>query len=186
MRHIGGTVPSGVCSFAEVVMRNLSSTRFFAMFLFAGLVLAGPSSANETRHEAETLHHGPHIVELFLGTTYADHHGHREHAFSVGAQYRYALNHAVSVGVLAEYATKSLDAWVVGIPVVFNLGETRWQLTAMPGAELEGSSKEFLFRAGIGYEFEMQGGYSLKPEINVDWVDGETSIVTGVSIGWRF
>ncbi|UWQ90246.1 hypothetical protein QEZ52_15890 [Aliisedimentitalea scapharcae] len=156
-----------------------------ALLSFGGLVPM-QSAANEAAHETLEAESGPHIVELFIGSTYADHHGHREHAFSIGGQYRYALSHRTSVGVLAEYATESLDAWVVGIPLVVNLGDTRWQLTAMPGAEIEGGNTEFLFRAGVGYEFEMEGGYSIKPEINVDWVDGEASVVTGLSFGWRF
>lgn len=140
--------------------------------------------ADETLHTMEE-HHGPNIVEFFLGTTYADHHGHREHAFSVGASYRYAFSEVVSAGVLAEYATKSLDAWVVGVPVVFAFGDG-WQITTMPGIEIEGNNQEFLFRLGLGYEFEMEGGYSLKPEVNADWVDGDVSAVLGVSVGFRF
>lgn len=129
---------------------------------------------------------GPHVLDVFLGTTYADHHGESEHAFSVGVQYGYEIKRGVSVGVLAEYATNSLDAWVVGLPAVVNIGETPWQVTIMPGAELVGDEQEFLFRTGLGYEFEMQGGYALKPEVNLDWVDGETSVVAGVAVGFRF
>ncbi len=129
--------------------------------------------------------HSPHVLEFFVGNTSADHHGTRENAFSVGAQYRYQFSDAFGVGLLAEYARDPLDAWVVGVPMVVGLGDRGWQLTAMPGAEIEGGEQEFLFRVGLGYEFETRGGYSLKPEINVDWVDGETSVVAGISIGFR-
>ena len=142
--------------------------------------------ANESSHKIEAPSHGPHIFEMFFGGTYADHHGHDENALSIGAQYRYAINHSVSVGILAEYTDSPFDAWILGIPFVFNLGETAWQFTAMPGAELESGEEEFLFRTGLGYEFELEGGYSLKPEVNLDWLDGETAIVAGVSVGWRF
>lgn len=141
--------------------------------------------ANETMYGSEATDQGPHIVELFLGSAFADRNGQSEQALSVGAQYRFAFNRTVSIGVLAEYAAKSLDTWVVGVPFVFNLRETGWQLTTMPGLEIENSNEEFLFRTGVGYEIEMQG-YSLKPEVNVDWVDGETAVVAGVSIGFRF
>ena len=166
----------------------MSKSAPFALFAGTSLALTqvpGQASAVETMHETHAAHHGPNIVEFFLGATNADHRGHNETVFSLGAQYRYAINPTVSVGVLAEYANDPLDLWVVGIPFVFNLGDTNWQLTAMPGAEIEDSHEEFLFRAGIGYEFEMTG-YSLKPEINVDWVDGEAAFVGGVSIGFRF
>lgn len=152
-----------------------------ATFLAAPLVAetAGTVDAIEVEES------GPNILEFFVGSTYADHHGAREHALTVGASYRYAFSDVVSVGVLAEYATKSLDAWVLGVPVVFNIGEG-WQVTTMPGIEIEGGQEEFLFRLGFGYEFEMEGRYTLKPEINADFVDGEVSGIIGLSVGFRF
>ena len=127
----------------------------------------------------------PHVLEFFAGNNSAEREGERENAFSVGGQYRYQFSETVGLGLLAEYARDPLDSWVVGIPVVFGFGGTGWQFTAMPGLEFEGDEQEFLMRAGVGYEFEMRGGYTLKPEINIDWVDGETSIVAGISIGFR-
>ncbi|MCA0871234.1 hypothetical protein LCL97_10370 [Seohaeicola saemankumensis] len=169
-------------SFGLVSMRP-----FFVSILSASAgiaVLTAPLDA-ETPHSESVAESGPNILELFIGSTYADHHGHREHAFSLGASYRYSFSDVVSAGILAEYATKSLDAWVIGVPIVFNVGDG-WQITTMPGVEIEGGQEEFLFRLGLGYEFEMEGGYSLKPEINADFVDGEVSGVLGISIGFRF
>jgi hypothetical protein len=148
----------------------------------AGLVLVGmPLEAAAQERGVDS----PHVLEFFVGNTSADHHGERENAVSTGAQYRYQFSEVVGVGLLAEYARDPLDSWVVGVPLVIGLGGSGWQLTAMPGAEIEDGDSEPLFRAGIGYEFEMRGGYTLKPEINVDWVDGDTAIVAGISIGFR-
>ncbi|MFT7593529.1 MAG: hypothetical protein ACI8R4_000842 [Paracoccaceae bacterium] len=127
---------------------------------------------------------GPHIVELFMGNTRGETHTGYENAFSAGVSYNYLLNPTVSVGVMAEYASDPLDSWVVGAPIVFRVGEG-WQLTTMPGIEREHGESEFLFRLGVGYEIEMSG-YSLKPEVNADFVNGEVAFVTGVSIGFRF
>lgn len=161
-------------------------TRFFSAFLIITMAFCPFKLQAEELASGEIEEDlGPNIVELFVGTTYAEHHGHSEHAFSVGASYRYAFSDVISAGILAEYATKSLDAWVVGLPIVFSIGEG-WQITTMPGAELEGGQEEFLFRLGLGYEFEMEGGYALKPEVNADWVDGDVSAVLGMSVGFRF
>ncbi|SHK45047.1 hypothetical protein SAMN05444000_13014 [Shimia gijangensis] len=143
------------------------------------------STANEAAGHGSGHEHGPHIVEIFLGATSADHHGTREQAGSLGASYRYAFNHTVSAGVLAEYTGGALDHWVLGVPFVFNLGQGGWQGTLMPGVELTSSHEEALFRVGLGYEFEFDG-YALKPELNVDFVNGETVYVLGVSLGFRF
>lgn len=165
--------------------RPLNATAIFAAV--SGATIAPVQVlANDGTHAFEMGHDGPHIFEVFLGQTYADHHGQDEQAFSIGAQYRYAISHVMSVGVLAEYTDSPFDAWILGLPYVLNLSESPWQLTLMPGVELEGGEKEFLFRTGVGYEFERQGGYSIKPEINFDWVDGEIAVVAGASIGWRF
>ncbi|TMV09900.1 hypothetical protein FGK63_02175 [Ruegeria sediminis] len=162
------------------------TTRILLLPVVAALTHApGQTLADDATYGFEVAEHGPHIIEVFLGGTHADHHGSSETVFSAGVQYRYAITHRVSFGVLAEYANEPLDAWIVGAPVVFNLGETNWQLTAMPGVEIEDSEEEFLFRAGVGYEFELTD-YTLKPEVNVDWVDGDTAIVAGVSVGFRF
>lgn len=159
-----------------------------AVFSVVAVVTAAPKPAfaNDETNPFDGPQHSPHIFEVFLGWTHGDHDGHDEQAFSIGAQYRYAINHKVSFGVLAEYSESPFESWILGVPFVFNLGETSWQLTTMPGIELEGSEQEFLFRTGIGYEFETESGFSYKPEINVDWVDGETAVVVGVSFGRRF
>jgi hypothetical protein len=142
--------------------------------------------ANDRASELEKTHQGPHILEVFFGGTYADHDRHDERAFSVGAQYRYAINQRLSVGILTECSDDPFDAWIAGVLLVFNSEETAWQLTVAPGVDLKGSEDEFLFRTGIGYEFEMEGAYSIMPETNVDWVDGETAVVACASCSRRF
>ncbi|MDP2579987.1 hypothetical protein Q8W37_08595 [Shimia thalassica] len=166
-------------------MNCVNKIVFLGQMSIAAMMFPIAANASETGVHAGEAEHGPHIVELFLGVTSADHNGHTQQAGSVGASYRYAFNHTVSAGVLAEYTGGALDDWVVGIPVVFNLGHGGWQGTLMPGFEITSSHEEPLFRVGLGYEFEFDG-YSLKPELNVDFVDGETVYVLGVSLGFRF
>lgn len=40
-------------------------------------------------------------------------------------------------------------------------------------------------RVGTAYEFKFTG-WSLAPEVNVDFVDGEVKTILGVSVGWEF
>jgi hypothetical protein len=54
-----------------------------------------------------------------------------------------------------------------------------------PGLEHRDDENEFLFRAGVAYEFEI-GRWSIAPEFNVDFVDGEKAYVYGLSFGWGF
>ena len=135
--------------------------------------------------EEGAAHAGPNILEFSYGVTFKDHHDERETAPSVSVAYRYAFSDRISAGLLGEYVTDPFDATIIGVPIVFHVGEG-WQLTAMPGAEFEDSNEEFLLRAGVGYEFETRGGVGLKPEINVDMVDGEFWVEPALSIAFRF
>ena len=166
-------------------MRKTGKKAFIASVV-ATVVCSTSASADENGHHGEHGHHGPNIFEVFVGGTFEDHHGKSEEAVSAGVQYRYAFNNTVSVGVLAEYSASPLNHWIVGIPAVFTLGGSSWQLTAMPGLEFTNSKEKFLFRTGLGYEFELPSGTSVKPEVNLDWVNGDVAVVAGVSFGWRF
>ena len=161
-------------------------TKLFAQIpVVAALVLCPlPALAQEVGQQESEEAEGQSVVELFIGNTRAETHFGDENALSVGLSYHRLLNPTVSVGVLGEYASDPLDSWVLGVPVIFRVGKG-WQFTAMPGVEREHGKSEFLFRTGIGYEFELKG-YSLKPEVSADFVDGDVAIVTGLSVGFRF
>ena len=58
---------------------------------------------------------------------------------------------------------------------------------AAAGNENTDHGDEFIARAGIGYEFELNGGWTLTPQLNFDVVeDEETKEVYGISIGKGF
>jgi hypothetical protein len=52
-------------------------------------------------------------------------------------------------------------------------------------AQAEEGENTYLTRVGTSYEFEI-GEMTLAPEINFDFVDGDTAFVAGVSLGWAF
>ncbi len=127
--------------------------------------------------ELENHHH----VEVFLGNTHTED---DEDAFSIGVQYEYRLSPLMGVGILGEYAFEDLDSWVVGVPLTLHPG-AGWQLVAMPGVEIENNETSFLFRAGVGYEFELEQ-FTIKPEFNADFVKGDVNLVFGASLGVGF
>ncbi|MGB5215919.1 MAG: hypothetical protein WBN88_20025 [Anderseniella sp.] len=148
------------------------------VMLVLGSVSAKAADLEEySPEEIEKRHH----VEVFLGNTHTEE---GNDAFSFGAQYEYRLSSLIGIGILGEYAFENIDAWVVGAPLTIHPG-AGWQLVAMPGVEIEDSETKFLFRAGVGYEFELEQ-FSIKPEVNADFVGGDVNLVFGVSLGFGF
>lgn len=150
---------------------------------FTGLP-AVASETTETTGHAETEHaeHHRNKIELGIANTHTEH---GENAFTLAASYGYRFSDFASIGLLGEYAFDPLDIWVVGIPLKLYPGHG-WVLTAMPGAEIHNGHEEALFRLGVGYEFEIEGGYSITPEFNVDYVDDEVEYVVGLTFGFGF
>lgn len=53
----------------------------------------------------------------------------------------------------------------------------------MPGIEIEDNETSFLFRAGVAYEFELEQ-FTITPEFNADFVNGDVDLVFGASFGF--
>lgn len=120
----------------------------------------------------------PNSVEVFVGGTFDD--GDGEASF--GLSYERRLNSAFGLGALAEYTNGR--EWVLAVPFNWHVTES-WKLMVAPGVEFEDGDSEYLTRVGTSYEFKFSG-WSLAPELNVDFVGGEVKTVVGVSVGWEF
>jgi len=107
-----------------------------------------------------------------------------DHGASVGLEYEYRLGSYLGVGGLAEYAGGDFDSWVLGVPFFIHI-YAGWVVWLAPGVEIEDSETNFLFRAGMGYEFEIYPRWSLAPEVNFDFTDGDTKLVYGFTLTWR-
>jgi hypothetical protein len=160
---------------------QLGSTYTSAGVFLAGLTLATPASATDLEASHGDGHEHHHHIAVILGNTHTEH---DEDAFTIGIDYEYRLSPLVGVGVLGEYATGGVDAWVVGVPFALHPG-AGWRLVAMPGVEIHDGESAFLFRTGVGYEFEL-GEFTVMPEVNADFVDDETNLFFGASIGFKF
>jgi hypothetical protein len=140
----------------------------------------------------EAAHRHRHHVALFAGGTHADIEieeagivrEESEDAFTVGLDYEYRLRPLFGVGGLVEYAGGDLETTIVaGALFIHPVGGLKFILA--PGVEHEGDENEFLFRAGVYYDFFF-GNFSITPTFSVDFVDGEEDLVYGVSFGYGF
>ncbi|MBW1790359.1 MAG: hypothetical protein JRK53_27755 [Deltaproteobacteria bacterium] len=124
-----------------------------------------------------------HGVELFLGNTHED----GENGFSIGFTYEYRLNELFGIGGLIEYAGKDFREWVLAAPFFLHPYEG-WRFLVAPGIDIEDEDGDnnFLLRAGAAYEFEITERWSITPEFNVDFVDGDEVFVYGFSFGYGF
>jgi len=137
-----------------------------------------------------------HHVALFLGGAHGEteieqgEHGESNHstksadAFTVGLDYEYRLSSVFGIGGLVEYAGGDLEATgVLGALFIHPVGGLKFILA--PGVEHEGGHNKFLFRTGVYYDFFF-GKFSVSPNFNVDFVDGDENLVYGVSFGYGF
>jgi len=146
-------------------------------------VITGYSQAESEDGHSE--HHYSNTVELFTGMTYEDGDHGSESGFSSGVIYERHLNNLFGVGIFAEYTAGDFEKWSFGVPV-FIKPYMGFRFVLAPGIDHKDSEDEFLFRAGVGYEFELSEHWLIVPEFNVDFVDGEEAYVMGVALGYRF
>ena len=135
--------------------------------------------ATHREHSSELEHH-QHVAVFVGNTQYGSDNG-----FSMGVEYEYKISKVLGIGGLAEYAGGDFDSWVIAAPLYLRPYKGLLFLLA-PGLEFEHSEEKFLFRAGIGYIFEIDGMWSITPQFNVDFVDSEEKFVYGIAFGRGF
>jgi hypothetical protein len=160
----------------NIMLREWKIILSVAVFLVT-MPLEIPASGNE-HGDHEEFH--PHRLELSLGNT----HEHGEDGFTVGLKYEYRLQELFGIGAFWEYAAGHFDKWNAALPIFIH-PYRGLRFVLAPGLEHRDDENEFLFRTGVAYEFEI-GRWSITPEFNVDFVDGEEAYVYGLSFGWGF
>jgi len=168
--------------FAKNMIKKFILLSALYLTLFVSTCFAADQRFNE--HETGHAHHH-NMIEVFMGGTYEDGEHGSENGFSVGLVFERRLNEFMGVGIFGEYTGGDFDMWVVGVPLFIHPYKGLRFLLA-PGNEHKDHEDEFLFRAGIGYEFEVSEQWVIVPELNVDFVDGEEVYVYGVSFGYGF
>jgi hypothetical protein len=159
-----------------------------------------PHEAAEEPHETEKHH--MNALAVFVGGTHAE----DQTQGTLGLEYERHLARRVGLVLAFEYAGGDFREYILGAGVAVNpVGG----LIFTAGAGLErrpvhedheeghgvevasnegGGGKEslFLFRLGVTYEIELGERWYLAPQFNLDFVDGETVEVFGVSVGFGF
>jgi hypothetical protein len=145
--------------------------------------LSAAEQTQELHHDSEHSH--LNTLGVFLGNTYEDGDHGSENGFSFGLNYERRFSKFLGVGGFYEYAAGDFDKWSVGVPLFIHpYREFRFVLA--PGLEHRHGDDEFLFRIGVGYEFQLKERWIISPEFNVDFVDGEDAQVFGISFGIGF
>lgn len=126
--------------------------------------------------EGDEGNFAPNLVEAFVGVTFDDGDGEP----SLGGTYERRFNADFGVGGIVEYTDGG--EWVLAVPFFWHPVEP-WRFLIAPGTEIEDGDGEFLVRVGGSYDID---GWSLSPELNLDFVDGDVKVVVGVSFGWDF
>ena len=166
--------------------------RLFVLASFALLAVAtvSPALGEDAIHEDASSHEEVHEFHrnwaaLFIGVTSEER---RNGKPALGVEYARHLNPAFAIDGIVEYTFGDHDFWVVAVPFAYRTGP--WKVYVAPGFEIEElrdgpSDSEFLLRIGGEYAFEI-GELEIAPQIDVDFVDDETVLIFGVTIGKSF
>jgi hypothetical protein len=158
-------------------MRNLA---IVLCVLFTTGAVADETGSEET-HDGEESR-GKHALALFAGVTRE----HSENLGTLGIEYTYRINERWSVGGVIERADREENSTLV-IAFVHLWPYKDLFLGVGIGRKDPGDKRENTFRATIGYEFELGGGWAIAPQANLDVIENEENEeVYGFAFGKRF
>jgi hypothetical protein len=151
------------------------------------ILFVGVSGNNNAWAESEGIEHR-HKIFLFGGASQED----SEIDGSLGLGYEYRFTELFGIAGMAEFTGGEIErAMAFGIGATVHPYKGLYFLIG-PGFEVvdpehEDREELFLFRIGVGYDFELTPRWSLAPEFNVDFVSGgETTLVYGLVLGYAF
>ena len=148
--------------------------RKLAMLVFIACA-ASAAQAAETETEAEYVD----FIEVFVGITHDD----GENDPSLGVTYEHRFGR-FGTGFIAEFTKSDRRDSVLAVPFFWHPADP-WRTVVAIGTEYNEGENSFLARVGGSYEIEFSG-WSLSPEVNVDFVDEGTVLVVGASFVWKF
>ncbi len=148
--------------------------------LFSAGAIADETGSEEI-HDGEESHL-KHALAVFAGVTRE----HGENLETLGIEYSYRINESWSLGGVIERAEREQNSTLVIAFAHF------WPYKGLYvgggiGRKDPGDKRENTFRATIGYEFELGGGWSIAPQANLDVIEhAENEEVYGIAFGKRF
>ena len=114
-----------------------------------------------------------------MGITHDD----GENEASLGLTYERKFDR-FGTGFIIEFTKADRRETVLALPFFWHPAEP-WRTVVAIGTEINDGDHSFLTRVGGSYEIEFSG-WSLSPEVNVDFVDDDTVLVFGASFVWKF
>jgi len=145
------------------------------ILVFVACATGAAAQAQESGTEAEDRN----FIELFVGITHDD----GENDPSLGLTYEHRFGR-FGTGFIAEFTKADRRETVLALPFFWHPADP-WCTVVAIGTEFNGGKNSILTRVGGSYEFECSG-WSLSPEVNVDFVDQGAVLVIGASFVWKF
>jgi hypothetical protein len=145
------------------------------LFTIVCLTCAAATAAQAQEPEAEKRN----FIEVFVGVTHDD----GENEASLGLTYERKFSR-FGTGIIAEFTKADGRESVFALPFFWHPAEP-WRTVVAVGVENSDDGNSLLTRVGASYEIEFSG-WSLSPEVNVDFVDNSTVLVFGASFVWKF
>lgn len=160
-------------------MRLINATILLLLVLPLA-VQANESEEAESHGEAE--HHYKHSLGLFVGITREGSENHE----TFGIEYAYRVSRQWSLGAVVERADRERDSTLA---VVF-AHYWPWKglfLGGGIGKKDPGGERENTFRATLGYEWELNKGWIINAQVNLDYIeDHDREEVYGLAFGRQF
>ncbi len=157
--------------------------RWELILVIVGFVFTMPLqalAAQEEHEEHKESHYHRNHVGLFLGNTHEE--GLDE--FTIGLDYEYRFSQYVGIGALLEYVGEDAREGVGMVPLFIHPYKG-FRFLAAAGVKPKADETKFIWRLGIGYRFPI-GNWTIAPEFNLDFTEGRTVEVYGVSFGYGF
>ena len=146
----------------------------------AVFALIMPVQVLSAEEEHKESHYHRNHVGLFLGNTYEE----GEDEFTIGLDYEYRFSQYFGIGLLGEYVGEDAREGV-GMGLLFIHPYKGFRFLAGAGVKPKAEETKFIWRLGIGYRFPI-GNWTIAPEFNLDFTEGRTVEVFGVSFGYGF
>lgn len=139
------------------------------------------TQAGDSGHLEEHGSAFPHqTLGVFIGDTTE---GRRQEGVTLGLEYEYRFTESLGVAGIVEHVWGDFNTSVYVVPLAFHKGP--WKVYAGPGIEDGEEGSEKLFRLGLEYGFHV-GDYEISPQVDADFVGGESLLVFGVVLARPF
>ncbi len=170
------------------------------------LTIMSSGSVGQPQAESSLEHEYKHIrIAMAIGQAYIPKASSGDAKFvvipTIGLDFQYWFNRRWGIALkndieLANYIVDDKDNGltiirnnpvIMALPVLFSPWDNQFTFILGPGIEIEQNENFFVFRAGVGSEFEVGNHWDFAPEIIYDLKNGYINSITfAIGVGKRF